>query len=54
MTHEPFVIVNLMKPAGLFEYIVIKSAKLGKGKQFRIIVIFAVVTAVLSAVRYYY
>ncbi len=44
------VIVNLMRPTGIFEYIAIKSAKLGKGKPFRIMAIFAVVTAVLSAV----
>jgi Na+/H+ antiporter NhaD/arsenite permease-like protein len=43
------VIINLMKPTGIFEYIAIKSAKLGKGEPFRIIAIFAVVTAVLSA-----
>ncbi|MBA4372143.1 MAG: hypothetical protein C0402_04715 [Thermodesulfovibrio sp.] len=43
------VIINLMRPTGVFEYIAIKSAKLGKGKPFRIMVIFAIVTAVLSA-----
>lgn len=43
------VIINLMRPTGVFEYIAIKSAKWGKGKPFRIMVIFAVVTAVLSA-----
>ena len=43
------IIINLMKPTGVFEYIAIKSAKLGKGDPFRIMVIFAVVTAVLSA-----
>lgn len=43
------VIINLMRPTGVFEYIAIKSAKLGKGDPFRILVIFAVVTAVLSA-----
>jgi Na+/H+ antiporter NhaD/arsenite permease-like protein len=43
------VIINLMKPTGLFEYIAIKSAKWGKGDPFRIMAIFAVVTAVLSA-----
>jgi len=43
------VIINLMRPTGVFEYIAIKSAKLGKGEPFRIMVIFAVVTAVLSA-----
>jgi Na+/H+ antiporter NhaD/arsenite permease-like protein len=43
------VIINLMRPTGVFEYIAIKSAKLGKGEPFAIIAIFAVVTAVLSA-----
>lgn len=43
------IIINLMKPTGLFEYIAIKSAKWGKGEPFRIMAIFAVVTAVLSA-----
>jgi len=43
------VIINLMRPTGVFEYIAIKSAKWGKGEPFRILVIFAVVTAVLSA-----
>ncbi|MEW6417669.1 MAG: ArsB/NhaD family transporter [Nitrospirota bacterium] len=43
------VIVNLMRPTGIFEYIAIKSAKWGKGEPFRIMAIFAVVTAVLSA-----
>lgn len=43
------VIINLMRPTGIFEYIAIKSAKLGDGDPFRIMAIFAVVTAVLSA-----
>ena len=43
------VIINLMRPTGVFEYIAIKSAKAGKGEPFRIMAIFAVVTAVLSA-----
>jgi Na+/H+ antiporter NhaD/arsenite permease-like protein len=43
------VIINLMRPTGVFEYIAIKSAKWGKGEPFRIMAIFAVVTAVLSA-----
>jgi len=43
------VIINLMRPTGLFEYIAIKSAKVGKGDPFKILAIFAVVTAVLSA-----
>ncbi len=44
------IIINLMRPTGFFEYIAIKSAKLGRGEPFRIMVIFAVVTAVLSAI----
>ncbi|MEK6745147.1 MAG: ArsB/NhaD family transporter [Nitrospirota bacterium] len=43
------IIINLMKPTGIFEYVAIKSAKMGKGEPFRIMVIFAVVTAFLSA-----
>lgn len=43
------VIINLMRPTGVFEYIAIKSAKWGKGEPFRIMAIFAVVTAVLSS-----
>jgi Na+/H+ antiporter NhaD/arsenite permease-like protein len=43
------LIINLMRPTGVFEYIAIRSAKWGKGEPFRIMVIFAVVTAVLSA-----
>ena len=43
------IIINLMKPTGVFEYIAIKSAKIGRGDPFRILIIFAVVTAVLSA-----
>lgn len=43
------IIINLMKPTGVFEYIAIKSAKWGRGEPIRILVIFAIVTAVLSA-----
>ncbi len=43
------IIINLMKPTGLFEYIAIKSAKWGRGDPFRIMAIFAVVTSLLSA-----
>ena len=42
-------IINLMRPTGLFEYIAIRSAKLGKGDPLRILVIFSIITAVLSA-----
>ncbi len=43
------VIINLMKPSGIFEYIAIRSAKFAKGKPFMIMAVFSVVTAVLSA-----
>lgn len=43
------LIISLMRPTGIFEYIAIRSAKLGRGEPLRILVIFAVVTAVLSA-----
>jgi Na+/H+ antiporter NhaD/arsenite permease-like protein len=43
------IIVLLMRPTGVFEYIAIRSARVGKGEPFRIMVIFAVVTALLSA-----
>jgi Na+/H+ antiporter NhaD/arsenite permease-like protein len=43
------LIINLMRPTGVFEYIAIRSAKWGKGDPYRIMVIFSVVTAVLSA-----
>ena len=43
------LIISMMRPTGIFEYIAIKSAKLGHGSPGRILVIFALVTAVLSA-----
>lgn len=43
------IIINIIRPTGFFEYIAIKSAKLGKGDPFRIMVIFAIITAILSA-----
>ncbi|MBU0483822.1 MAG: ArsB/NhaD family transporter [Proteobacteria bacterium] len=43
------IIINLMRPCGIFEYIAIKSAKVGRGDPVRIMIIFAVVTAILSA-----
>ena len=43
------IIINIMRPTGFFEYIAIRSAKLGRGEPMRIMTIFAVVTAVLSA-----
>jgi Na+/H+ antiporter NhaD/arsenite permease-like protein len=44
------LIINLIKPTGLFEYIAVKSAKIAKGDPSRILIIFAVVTGVTSAV----
>ncbi|MDD5167659.1 MAG: ArsB/NhaD family transporter [Syntrophales bacterium] len=43
------IIINIMKPTGVFEYIAIKSAKIAKGEPFRIMAIFSIVTAVVSA-----
>lgn len=43
------VIINLMRPTGLFEYIAIRSAKWGRGEPLRIMIIFALITALLSA-----
>lgn len=43
------IIVNIMKPTGVFEYLAVKCAKIGKGEPYRIMAIFAVVTAVISA-----
>jgi Na+/H+ antiporter NhaD/arsenite permease-like protein len=43
------VIINIMRPTGIFEYIAIQSAKLAKGRPFTIMAIFSVVTAGLSA-----
>ncbi len=43
------IIINLIRPTGLFEYIAIRSAKAGRGEPMRIMIIFAVITAVLSA-----
>ena len=43
------VIINIMKPTGVFEYIAIRSAKVPRGEPFKIMAIFSVVTAVVSA-----
>ena len=43
------IIINLMRPTGIFQYIAIKSAKISRGDPLKIMVLFAVVTAVLSA-----
>ena len=42
-------IINIIRPTGFFEYIAIRSAKAGKGEPIRILIIFAMVTAALSA-----
>ncbi|WP_420265399.1 SLC13 family permease [Candidatus Magnetominusculus dajiuhuensis] len=43
------IIINIMKPTGVFEYVAIKSARLGKCDPVRIMIILTVMTAVLSA-----
>jgi Na+/H+ antiporter NhaD/arsenite permease-like protein len=43
------IIVNLMKPTGIFEYLAIKSAKLGRGEPFLILAVFSSLTAIISA-----
>lgn len=43
------IMVNIMTKTGVFQYVAIKSAKIAKGDPFRVMAIFAVVTAVASA-----
>lgn len=43
------IIVNIIKPTGFLEYLAITCAKLGRAKPYRIMAIFAVVTAFISA-----
>ena len=43
------IIINIMKPTGVFEYIAIRSAKAAKGEPFMIMAIFSTVTAIVSA-----
>ncbi|WP_029459421.1 SLC13 family permease [Solidesulfovibrio alcoholivorans] len=43
------IIVNIMTKTGVFQYVAVKAAKLGRGEPFAIMAIFAVVTAVSSA-----
>lgn len=43
------MIINVIRETGFFQWTAIKSAKLGRGEPFRIMAIFAVVTAVISA-----
>lgn len=42
------IFVGIVKNSGIFEYIAIKSAKLAKGKPWQIMVIFIIITALLS------
>ncbi|MCI1952824.1 MAG: ArsB/NhaD family transporter [Clostridiales bacterium] len=43
------IFVAVVKKSGIFEYVAIKSAKLAKGKPWRIMVSFVLITAILSA-----
>ncbi|MCG6551851.1 MAG: hypothetical protein L7F77_05950, partial [Candidatus Magnetominusculus sp. LBB02] len=43
------IIINIMRPTGVFEYIAIKCAKAGRGQPVRIMIILSVATAALSA-----
>lgn len=43
------IIVNILKRTGVFQYVAIKTAKLSKGSPWRIMVYFAIITAVSSA-----
>ncbi|MFZ5425488.1 MAG: SLC13 family permease [Thermodesulfobacteriota bacterium] len=43
------IIVNVMTKTGVFQYVAIKAAKMGKGEPYTIMAIFAVVTAIGSA-----
>jgi len=43
------IIVNIMTKTGVFQYVAIKAAKVGRGEPYTIMAIFAVVTAIGSA-----
>jgi Na+/H+ antiporter NhaD/arsenite permease-like protein len=43
------VVVNVARESGLFEYVAIKTAKLSKGSPMKVLLLFSVVTAVVSA-----
>jgi Na+/H+ antiporter NhaD/arsenite permease-like protein len=43
------IIVNTTRKSGLFEYIAIRTAKLAKGSPVRVLVLFSLVTAIVSA-----
>lgn len=44
------IVVNIIKTTGFFQYIAIKSAKIAKGNPWRILEVFVIITAILSAV----
>lgn len=44
------IVVNTAKESGLFEYIAIKTAKLAKGSPMRVLLLFSVVTALVSSI----
>ncbi len=43
------IIVNIMTKTGVFQYVAVKAAKIGRGEPFAIMAIFAIVTAISSA-----
>lgn len=43
------IVVNIIKTTGFFQYIAIKSAKIAKGNPWRILEVFVIITAILSA-----
>ena len=43
------IIINIMTKTGVFQYVAIKCAKVAKGEPFRIMLLFAIITAVGSA-----
>lgn len=43
------IIINIMKETGVFQWLAIKSAKIAKGDPFIILIIFNIITAVVSA-----
>ena len=44
------IIVNTAKESGLFEYIAIKTAKLAKGNPMKVLLLFSIVTALVSSI----
>ncbi|ASJ02122.1 transporter [Thermococcus profundus] len=44
------IVVNTAKESGLFEYIAIKTAKLAKGSPMKVLLLFSVVTALVSSI----